>query len=262
MNPIVRIGSTPQMAFDKQATGKSAFIRARKAEAQYARQLRKVAQHIGDIVRGLYDPTDPLATDRIGEALRRYASTIEHWAQSVGNRMVTEVAARDRKAWMDVSRRMGRGLREEIDNAPTGAVLRERLAEQVTLIKSLPTEAAERVHKLTLEGITQGRRSNYIAEEIMRSGEVAKSRANLIAVTEVARTASELTAARAQHVGSVEFVWRTAGDSDVRHDHKILNGKTFRWDALPIADSRTGIRALPGCIWRCRCYAEPVIPED
>jgi SPP1 gp7 family putative phage head morphogenesis protein len=261
MTEFVRVGRVPFMAFDKvRPTPKSAFIRARKVEEGYARQLRKVAQHVGDIVKGLYDPAKPHATSAIDDALKRYSSTIEGWASSVGNRMVTEVAARDKAAWMEVSRRMGKGLREEIETAPTGAVLRQRLADQVKLITSLPTDAAERVHSLTLEGITQGRRASEIATEIMRSGDVSKSRATLIARTEVSRTATELTKARAQHVGSTEFVWRTAGDSDVRPSHRALNGKTFRWDQPPECDE--GHHALPGAIWNCRCFADPVISLD
>ncbi|MDE1158424.1 MAG: phage minor head protein [Neorhizobium sp.] len=259
MTQFVRIGSTPYMAFDKGGSEKSAFLRARKAEVQYGRQLRKVAQHVGDIVRGLYNPTEATVTSAIEQALTRYSSTIEAWAQSVGNRMVTEVAARDRKAWMEVSRRMGQSLREEIDNAPTGLVLRERLADQVTLIKSIPLDAAERVHKLALEGITQGRRSNYIAEEIMRSGHVSRSKADLIARTEVSRTASLLTEARAVHIGSTGYIWRTAKDTDVRHSHAEMEGKFVPWGSPPTLD---GMRGHAGQFPRCRCYPEPVIPLD
>ncbi|MFX5937705.1 phage head morphogenesis protein, partial [Acinetobacter baumannii] len=81
-------------------------------------------------------------------------------------------------------------------------VLQELLAEQVDLITSIPREAGQRVHELTLKGLEDSTRASEIAKEIMRSGEVAKSRAMLIARTEVSRTATSLTQARAQFVGS------------------------------------------------------------
>lgn len=252
--------TSPQFALDRaESSAKSVFIRARKAETQYARQLRKVARHIGDLVMGLFDADNPASVSVIDGALRRYSGAIGPWAQSVGGRMVAEVAARDRKAWAQVSREMGTALHREIDNAPTGAVLKQRLAEQVRLITSLPSEAADRVHQITLEGVTTGTRAGEIAAEIMRTGEVTKSRAELIARTEVSRTATELTRARAEHVGSTQFIWRTAGDSDVRPSHRALNGKAFSWSDPPECDP--GYHALPGAIWNCRCYAEPIIPD-
>jgi SPP1 gp7 family putative phage head morphogenesis protein len=252
------------LAFDKKGGGKgpskySAFIRARKAEEGYARQLRKIARHIGDFIRGTWKPDDLESSAQITDMMGRYARSLVPWAEAIASLMVADVAARDRGAWRKTAAEMGKLLGKEIDSAPTGHVLRQRMADQVSLITSLPTEAAERVHKLTLEGITQGRRAEDIAKEIARSGHVTMSRANLIARTEVGRTATELTKARAEHVGSTHFVWRTAGDSDVRETHRRLNGKVFRWDDPPECDP--GVRALPGSSYNCRCFAAPIIPD-
>lgn len=174
--------------------------------------------------------------------------------------MLTEVDARDRQMWEQLSDEMSRELRKEIRTAPTGARMQELLQEQVSLITSLPTDAAKRVHELTLAGIEDSTRAKEIAREIARSGEVSVSSANLIARTEVARTASTLTQARAEHVGSEGYIWRTAGDSDVRHSHKQMNGKFVRWDSPPTLSDGTTTHA--GQIYNCRCYPEPVIPEE
>ncbi|WP_288074655.1 phage minor head protein [Pseudomonas sp.] len=197
----------------------------------------------------------------ISSILRRYADALNDWAIATASRMLSDVDQQDRKAWAARTEEMGRALRDEIRNAPTGEALRGLMAEQVTLIKSIPLEAAKRVHELTLRGIEDSTRASEISREILRSGEVAESRARLIARTEVARTAANLTEARATSVGSVEYIWRTSGDSDVREDHKDLNGKVFRWDTPPVADQHSGSRAHPGTIYNCRCYAEPIIPE-
>lgn len=248
-----------RLAYDRaKPSAKSAFVRARKAEVQYARQLRKVARHIGDLVMGLFDADDPASAGIVERALRRYATTIEGWASSVGGRMVAEVAARDRKAWMSVSREMGKAVHREIANAPTGALLRQRLADQVSLITSLPTEAADRVHKLTIEGLSKGTRASEIAVEILKSGEVSVAKANTIARTEVSRTATSFTEARAQSVGSEGYIWRTAGDTDVRASHQAMEGKFVPWNKPPTLDGMTG---HAGQFPNCRCYPEPVIPD-
>jgi SPP1 gp7 family putative phage head morphogenesis protein len=155
---------------------------------------------------------------------------------------------------------MGRQLTNEIMETPTGALFRSRLAEQVTLIKSLPLEAAQRVHELTTEALVDGRRSAELAEEIAKSGQVTASRAKLIARTEVSRTASMLVETRSRGAGSEGYIWRTAGDSDVRDSHKEMNGKYVRWDTMPTLSD--GTRTHAGQIYNCRCYPEPVIPED
>lgn len=173
--------------------------------------------------------------------------------------MLADVSARDSQTWMELSGELSKALRDEIRNAPTGELMREMLAEQVTLIKSLPLEAAQRVHDLTLKGIEDGTRAKEIAKEIARSGEVSMNRANLIARTEVARTASKLTEARATHIGSEGYIWRTSKDSDVRHSHKEMEGKYVRWDTPPKLSDGTVTHA--GQIYNCRCYPEPVIPE-
>ncbi|MNT45662.1 Phage Mu protein F like protein [compost metagenome] len=184
---------------------------------------------------------------------------LESWAVQTASNMLMDVALRDEKTWKEHARDLSRGLREEIKTAPTGKVMQQMLSEQVDLIKSIPREAAERVHRLTLEGIENSTRASEISKEIQRSGEVAKSRADLIARTEVSRTASTLTQARAQHIGSDGYIWRTSGDSDVRHSHKVMEGKFVRWDEPPTLD---GMRGHAGCFPNCRCYPEPVIPED
>lgn len=237
------------------------FLNGRKAELTYSRQLRGVARQINAIVKVFAPDGNVEDLNSMTSTLNRYAEILRPWARAVGWGMVSEVARRDEAAWFAHGNEMGRLLREEIRTAPTGILLRERLAEQVRLITSLPIEAGQRVHTLTTESLINSSRASEIAKEILRSGDVSESRAILIARTETARTAAELTQARAEHIGSETYKWHTAEDSDVRHDHKILNGKIFRWDTPPISDIRTGIRANPGCIWACRCWAEPQIPD-
>lgn len=195
--------------------------------------------------------------------LRAYSEALAPWAAAVGGQMLEDVNNRDKAAWLEHAQEMSHAMRQTIREAPVGTQLHAALARQVTLIKSLPLEAAQRVHELTLQGLEDSTRFTEIAKEIMRSGEVAKSRAVLIARTEVARTASELTQARAVAVGSEQYIWRTAGDSSVRAGHKAMANKAFRWDTPPPVDEGGKImHHHPGAIWNCRCYPEPIFGDD
>jgi uncharacterized protein with gpF-like domain len=252
------------------------FTRARNAEIQYGAQIRRIADQIG-LLASAFNPEDPASAAGIEQMLKEYSRIIAPWARNTANRMLADVAKRDEKMWFEQSAEIGRNLREEIAEAPTGQIMQRLLDEQVTLITSLPLEAAQRVHELALRGITEGSRGGDIYQMIMASGEVAKSRATLIARTETARTASVLTQARAEWIGSDGYIWRNVGDADVRPhigikgfarlntlklgSHRKLEGTFQRWDSPPIA-SENGKRMHPGCIYNCRCYAEVVIPRE
>lgn len=173
--------------------------------------------------------------------------------------MLGDVNRKDEAAWHELGTAISQQLHRDIRRSPVGAVLKRRLDEQVELITSIPREAGERVHKLTLRSLETGERARETAEEIRRSTEVTKSRATLIARTEVSRTAAALVQARAESAGSTHYIWRTANDSAVRKQHKRLEGLVFAWDNPPEIEDEG--RHGPGEIWNCRCYAEPILPD-
>lgn len=236
-------------------------LRLGRAERQYAGQLKLVARMVGSIVNGGFNEDDLGTVTGVMETLQLYAEALDGWARSTAARMLAEAARADYQAWRERADEMSKALARELREAPTGSVYASLMADQVELIKSLPLEAAQRVHKLANEGMLNGSRASELAKEIYRTGEVTESRAMTIARTETSRAASNMTQARAQYAGSTQYVWRTSGDSDVRSDHQALNGKVFSWSDPPIADKRSGARAHPGCIYNCRCYAEPILPD-
>ena len=238
------------------------FLSARKVERSYRASLLRIASTVDEMVKTIISGTR-VENDyrKITEHLQRYSDFIRPWAQAISERMLKQIGLKDYTSWVELGDSIGVNLRNEIDNAPTGQVMRELLAEQVRLITSLPLEASQRVHRMTTEGITKGLRADEITKQILKTGEVTAARARTIARTEVSRTAATLTEARAKHIGSEGYIWHTVGDSDVRDDHKELNGKFIRWDSPPIADKKSGVRAHAGCIYNCRCWAEPVLPD-
>lgn len=232
--------------------------RARKVEVTYGRQLRQIASYIDSLVKG-FDVTNTSVYPSIESALRHYADTLDVWATNAAGRILTDISLRDEKTWMIYAEDMSRGLRDEIRKADTGSVMQELLAHQVRLIKSLPLDAAQRVHDLATRAVIEGGRASDIAGLIMATGHVTKSRANTIARTEVSRAATTFTQARAISIGCEGYIWRDSGGPDVRHSHHLMNGKFVYWDKPPTLDGMTG---HAGCLPNCMCYPEPVIPKD
>lgn len=237
------------------------FRKAHRAEVKFGRQLRMVAKQVGNIVKTLAPAGDVSNLPQLNQALAKYADMLRPWAKAVAESMVAEVGQRDGLAWAELGRDLGRSLRTEIKHAPTGASMRQIMAEAEDLITSLPLKAAQRVHELAIEGMSSSTRARETAKEIERTGQVTASRAMLIARTETTRAATAMVHARAKFIGSEGYIWRTAGDSDVRKLHKKLEGKFVRWDEPPVAGEH-GERAHAGAIYNCRCYPEPVIPDD
>lgn len=229
---------------------KERFIRARKAEKGFARQLKQVATQVGNIVKGMAPKGAVQDLAQLMAALNKYAESLKPWAKAVADRWVGEIAKRDARAWNEASRELGYSLKKDLMAAPTGPAVKAKLDEAVDLITSLPRVAAERVQKLTIEGLSSGVRARETAKDIMKTGHVTASRAMLIARTETTRAATAMTEARAEFVGSEGYIWRTAEDSDVRPIHKKLNGKFIRWDDPPIA-GEGGERAHAGAIYNC-----------
>ncbi|WP_323127546.1 phage head morphogenesis protein [Acinetobacter rathckeae] len=227
-------------------------------EIRYSQQLRKIAFYIDTIVKG-FDLNNPNNYPIIANALNQYASTLHEWAVNTAGRIMMDVALRDEKTWLIYAKDISKGVQYEIRNTPIGATYQQLLDEQVNLIKSLPLESAQRVQNLATKAVIGGGRTKEIVNMIMETGHVAKSRANTIARTEISRAQTSFTQARAEHLGSEGYIWRTSKDSDVRHSHQEMDGKFVRWDSPPTLDNMTG---HAGCLPNCRCYAEPVIPED
>lgn len=233
---------------------KADFSASRKAEKQFAVSLRKIAKHIDDFVRATYSDSSAW-THQFRRWAERYADTLDAWANAIVKKMHAQVSIRDWRQWKKFSEEMGIELRREILEAPTGAALQELMREQVTLIKSIPPDAAQRVHEMVMRGISEGRRHEALVEQIMRIGDVTRARATLIARTETSRTASVLTQVRAQAAGSEAYIWETALDERVRPSHAAMQGRLIRWDSPPTTD---GLTYHAGMGPNCRCYCRPV----
>ena len=224
----------------------------------YSKALRNVARTVGRFIIDLWQSGK---RDYIPETLEKYSDIIEPWADSVARKMIADVSLNDHKAWIAHSGKMAQHMQTELRTMPQGQIVQELRNRQVSLIKSLPLEAAQRVQNLAFEAATvTGKRWEEVTKQIMNSEQVTESRARCIARTEVTRSQAIIQEARARWIGSDTYIWHTLRDRKVREDHKELEGQVFNWDDPPVVSKRQNIRAHPGCWVNCRCYAEPIMP--
>ena len=195
-----------------------------------------------------------------------FSDKLADWAYRVSAAFVKKIDRADYDAWLKQSEKIGRATRRKLKEAGVGETFHRLQNEQVILIKSLPLDAAKKVHEWTEAGIERGERMEDIVERIMGESEtLSREHATLIARTETARTRSNFTQARAMSLGSTEYVWRCVKDARTRELHRELNNHTFKWTLPPVAGFGKGgipVHAHAGGIWNCRCYAEPILPKE
>lgn len=246
-------------SLEQKREARKRFALAERLEAEYMKALRMLSKQVDSIVREMAGgefESDSLA---LQATLMSYSKAIEPWAVAVAARMMKRISNIDDRRWFEMSKQMGQAMQQEMQQAPTGKWLKKYLDENVALITSLPIDAARRVHKLTVQGLSTGRRAEDIRKDILQTGAVTLSRAQLIARTEVARTASGLVQSRSLHVGLTHYIWRTSEDATVRESHRHMNGKVIAWAEMPTLDDGTVCHA--GQIYNCRCFPEPVLPK-
>ena len=143
-------------------------------ELKYGRQLRQISSYIDSIVKG-FDVQDETVYPSIVTALRKYADSLDMWARHASGKILMDVALRDERTWLIYAQDMSRGIKDQIRNTDIGAAYQKLLNDQVSLIKSLPLNAAQRIQDLSTRAVIEGGRSDEISGLIMAIGGVTKA---------------------------------------------------------------------------------------
>ena len=243
---------------------KKPFERNGGIEYDYAQQLVEVAKRIEDLMAA-YNPADTNTTSKVIAALQQYSRKLDRWANKAVSKIVYRLNEDDERKWNAHAEMMTRELRYEINHAPIDGLMRQYLADNVDLIQSLPLEAAIKIQRLALKNLYTGKqRAEGLADAIQKIGQMTRSRAMLIARTEVSRVTTGLTKARAEELDLNWYVWRTSRDVRVRHSHSIMDNVLVKWSDPASPERLNGDKRVygyynPGEIFNCRCFAQPLI---
>ncbi len=140
------------------------------------------------------------------------------------------------------------------------ALLQEWREENLRLIQSLSNDVVDQVSEQITQATIRGTRVETLRRLIQNRFNVARSRAELIAVDQTLKANAALTRVRHQEAGITQYVWSTSRDERVRDRHRDLEGRVFDWDSPPVTNDK-GERNHPGEDIRCRCVAIAVIPD-
>jgi len=245
-----------------------------RIERQYARAMSDLFGQLNARLKGIDDPHE------IVRRIKRFAEypQFQRHVESIARVMTTQVNNSISSTWRASARRAGRGneiylgIMRDLRTAEIGDSFFNTVYANAEHIKTFPFDIAQELNDFIQAETIKGRRASSIAEELIAKHErISESRIRLIARTEVSKTQTALTRARAENLGLDWYVWRTSEDSRVRSAHAHMANVLVRWrDApmpeamAPAAPDNSGIprRYHAGEIFNCRCYPEPVVSVD
>jgi hypothetical protein len=230
--------------------------------------------------RESWRPTRRTETDYLSEILRiisgyfkrepvsllSASEFIEKYALQAAMKMITGLYFHGARTWREAAMEssMGRliaaSLQQEM-RGPVGVTVRSLIAENATLIKTLPQDIAFQVSKRAAKYAQSGGRHEDIARVL--TARIGRVNAHRLARTEVSKANTALIEARAEDLDLPAFLWETSQDERVRFSHRKMQGVLCFFDDPPSPEQLAGEKNvgtyLPGGIWNCRCYPATVV---
>jgi len=239
-----------------------------RIERQYARAMKNMMRQLDARLAKARNPQDYV------RILKRFAEQPQFlkYCESLAMHMTTQVSSGISATWRDAARQAGRGnemyqaIMKELKNNPHGDAFINMVYDNARHIKGLAYGVADELNDYIMDETLKGRRAGDIAADLKEQYKyISDKQINLIARTEVAKTQSALTQARAESLGINWYVWRTSGDSRVRTSHAHMRMVLVSWGDPPSPEALVPGKEKPygnyhaGNTFNCRCYPEPVV---
>lgn len=142
-------------------------------------------------------------------------------------------------------------------------VLQASVAENVSLIKSIPSEYFTQVEGSVMRSVQAGRDLHQLAEELHHRHGVTKRRAAIIARDQNNKATAVVTRVRYQELGITKARWlHSAGGKEPRKTHVQASKDRVIYDVNEgwfDPDPRVQQNIWPGQLINCRCVAVPVL---
>lgn len=158
---------------------------------------------------------------------------------------------------------------------PMRQVMRASIEYNVSLIKSLHAQYAERVRGAVYRAVAGGGTLKDLKRELVKYAGMEERRAKLVAGDQVRKCFTSLNAKRLTDLGITKMKWvytyaskeprdyhmrKWDGKSGIKDGHPNgLNGFIFDISRPPVIDEKTGKHGYPNELPFCRCRMSPVI---
>lgn len=135
------------------------------------------------------------------------------------------------------------------------------IAENVSLIKSIPAQYLDDVEGLVMRSVQRGRDLGGLTKELQKRYKITERRAALIALDQNNKATSAIVHTRQLDLGITEGIWRHShAGKEPRPTHVRMEGKKYLLSkGLYDSDPRVKRDIFPGELIRCRCFWQPVV---
>lgn len=226
-------------------------------EKAYQEKLAAIARQIEKIIK----TTRP---ELLITKLSQYSNSIFGYASNAAHTLIYNLNKQSIEQWQRQGKQINNLLKKELKTQEISRLMDIYKNQNISLIQSLPLDAAKRVYKILTEGYVSGARSSSLVDKIQRIGDISKNRATLIARTETSKISTALTQARSNVLGLDWYVWRTSQDVRVRDSHFVMSRVIVNWNEPPAPEQLKGIKSKLGHYHagncpNCRCYPQSLI---
>lgn len=186
----------------------------------------------------------------------------------LAEKMVNNAARDSSKIVTRNARDLSGDLALKLPAVPEGLeeVTKASIAENVSLIRSIPKQYFTNITGAVMRSITSGAGLADLVPALTREAGVTKRRAKNIAYDQTRKAYNSINKIRMQEVGIKRFKWvHSGGGQHPRRSHQALSGKIFSFDDLPVINQEqvakgyeAPVRGIPGQAINCRCTMVPI----
>lgn len=242
--------------------------------ADYQRKMLKLIDAMGKEaekeIRGIYEyrenriamdasPASQLS-NKISQIRKKWQKKFDDAAESISLWFAKRVYLNTKRAQKSALK--AAGLPDITVKFDRGNISRDMMdaiiKENVSLIKSIPSEYFQKVEGSVMRSVTSGRDIYSMTQELHKHFGVTKRRAALIARDQNDKATNNMAKARALNSGITKGVWiHIAGQKTSRETHVKMNGKVFDLKK-GMYDSAVQQYIFPSQLVGCRCRFRPV----
>lgn len=229
------------------------------------REVEKLFQH-DDVQKHFAMDISPSAQARIltNSLKDRFEQLFGRMARPLASQMMGQANKSSAGATYESLKDLSGGLslKTTVVTGPMKEFMIGTIAENVSLIKSIPSEYFPKVQGAVLRSITQGNGMQDLAPFFEDQEGITARRAKNIAYDQTHKAYNGLNQGRMQAAGVKSFEWvHSGGGQKPRPMHVEMSGNIYSFDKLPIIDE-DGTRGIPGQAINCRCTMVPIIKFD
>lgn len=198
----------------------------------------------------------------LAKLMQKFEPIFNIASKPLATRMAAEASKSSASSLQSSLKQLSGGLtlKTDILTGELKDILSATIAENVSLIKSIPDQYFTQISGAVMRSITTGNGEADLIPFLQKQTGVTLRRAQIIARDQTRKAFSNINATRMQQVGLDEYEWlHSAGGQHPRKLHQRMSGGIYSLSRPPIIDEKTGQRGKPGDLINCRCRMVPII---